>query len=110
MAEGNSKGERTMTRLIDANAFKKENERLLHCDFPYLSEATLEELIDEAPTIDAEPVRHGKWKWLSCTYDRVPKEKEYECSECHHKTIVHGDDMPWEKYCPNCGADMRGEE
>jgi hypothetical protein len=95
-----------MTRYIDANAFKKENERLLHCDFPYLSETTLEELIDEAPTIDAEPVRHGKWKWLSCTYDRVPKEKEYECSECHHKTIVHGDDMPWEKYCPNCGARM----
>ena len=98
-----------MTRLIDADAFKKENERLLHCDFPYLSETTLEELIDEAPTIDAEPVRHGKWKWLSCTYDRVPREKEYECSECHHKTIVHGDDMPWEKYCPNCGARMGRE-
>lgn len=58
---------------------------------------------------NAEPVRHGKWKWLSCTYDRVPKEKEYECSECHHKTIVHGDDMPWEKYCPNCGAKMDAE-
>jgi len=38
-------------RLIDADAFKKENERLLHCDFPYLYEATLEELIDEAPTV-----------------------------------------------------------
>ena len=38
-------------RLIDADAFKKGNERLLHCDFPYLSEATLEELIDEAPTV-----------------------------------------------------------
>lgn len=96
-------------RLIDADAFKKENERLLHCDFPYLSETTLEELIDEAPTIDAEPVRHGKWKWLSCTYDRVPKEMEYECSECHHKTIVHGDNMPWEKYCPNCGVRMDEE-
>ena len=58
---------------------------------------------------DAEPVRHGKWKWLSCTYDRVPREKEYECSECHHKTIVHGDDMPWERYCPNCGARMDKE-
>lgn len=45
-----------MSRLIDADAFKKENERLLHCDFPYLSEATLEELIDEAPTVDAVPI------------------------------------------------------
>lgn len=44
-----------MRRLIDADALKKENERLLHCDFPYLSEITLEELIDEAPTIDAVP-------------------------------------------------------
>ena len=59
--------------------------------------------------IEVTPVRHGKWKWLSCTYDRVPKEKEYECSNCHHKTIVHGDDMPWEKYCPNCGAKMDEE-
>lgn len=45
-----------MKRLIDADAVKKENERLLHCDFPYLSETTLEELIDEAPTIDAIPI------------------------------------------------------
>lgn len=60
--------------------------------------------------VEFAKVRHGKWKWLSCTYDRVPKEKEYECSECHHKTIVHGDDMPWEKYCPNCGAKMDGTE
>ena len=56
-----------MKRLIDANAFKKENERLLHCDFPYLSEATLEELIDEAPTIDAEP------HWIPCS-DRLPED------------------------------------
>ena len=54
-------------RLIDANAFKKENERLLHCDFPYLSEATLEELIDEAPTIDAEP------RWIPCS-ERLPED------------------------------------
>jgi hypothetical protein len=59
---------------------------------------------------DAVPIVHGRWEWLSCTYDRVPKEKEYECSECHHKTIVHGDNMPWEKYCPNCGSRNRSEE
>lgn len=42
-------------KLVDADAFKKENERLLHCDFPYLSETTLEELIDaEATVIEAE--------------------------------------------------------
>lgn len=55
-----------MTRLIDADALKKENERLLHCDFPYLSEITLEELIDDAPTIDAEP------HWIPCS-ERLPE-------------------------------------
>ena len=59
-----------MTRLIDADAFKKENERLLHCDFPYLSETTLEELIDEAPTIDAEP------HWIPCS-ERLPEKDGY---------------------------------
>lgn len=56
-----------MTRLIDADALKKENERLLHCDFPYLSEMTLEELIDEAPTINAEP------HWIPCS-ERLPED------------------------------------
>lgn len=51
-------------RLIDANAFKKNNERLLHCDFPYLSEDTLEELVDREPTVDAKPiVRCIDCKW-----------------------------------------------
>lgn len=63
-------------RLIDADALKKENERLLHCDFPYLSETTLEELIDEAPTIDAVPVIRCKdckwWKFNG---------REYYCDE-----------------------------
>lgn len=59
--------------------------------------------------LKAESVRHGKWIWVSSTYDRTPMEREYECSECHHKTILHGDGLPWEKYCPNCGARMDEE-
>ncbi len=54
-----------MARLIDADALKKENERLMHCDFPYLSEITLEELIDEAPTIDAvQVIRCKDCRWF----------------------------------------------
>ena len=95
-----------MKRLIDANAFKKENERLLHCDFPYLSETTLEELIDEAPTIDAEPVRHAKWiKADSQQYFR----KHYPCFTCSECGYRKDSQKKW-NYCPNCGADMRGEE
>lgn len=67
---------------------------------------------DEAETELEETSRKpkvGKWKWLSCTYDRIPREEEYECSECGHKVITHGDEVPWEKYCPNCGTKMENE-
>ena len=83
-----------MTRLIDANALKKENEQLLHCDFPYLSETTLEELIDDAPTIDAEPVRHGKW------IEYPIADGMNQCSECG--VLRFGES----NYCPHCGARM----
>lgn len=91
-----------MTRLIDADAFKKENERLLHCDFPYLSETTLEELIDEAPTINAEPVRHGKWMFNPSDAFEAMFTKP-KCSECGFESADGGN------YCPNCGARMDEE-
>ena len=85
-----------MQRLIDANAFKKENERLLHCDFPYLSEATLEELIDEALTVDAVPVIRCKdcvyftpeksgEHWNICRFYDAPKTAEGYCNDAEPK-------------------------
>lgn len=67
-----------MTRLIDADALKKENERLLHCDFPYLSEITLEELIDEAPTIDAIPI-----EFIQKRIEQL-KGKLIRCKDCKY--------------------------
>lgn len=63
-------------------------------------------LIDNAPVVDAEPVRHGWWN---------PYKQNVECSECHVKWAVDESiavvytsikDM---KYCPNCGAKMDGD-
>lgn len=94
-------------RLIDADKLKEHiKQYAIHSGIQLSLDRYAFKVIEEEPIVDAVPVRHGKWKWLSCTYDRIPKEKEYECSECHHKTIVHGDELPWEKYCPNCGARM----
>jgi hypothetical protein len=61
----------------------------------------------ERSAIDAEPVRHGKWiVWdeiLAGIYHTVS-----ECSECGFTTDkMFREEMP---YCPNCGADMRGEK
>ena len=77
-----------MSRLIDADKFKRENERMLNCDFPYISEETLGELIDKAPTVEAVPMdfhdrcmeieiekrfaieKHGQW--IPCS-ERLPE-------------------------------------
>lgn len=55
--------------------------------------------LDAAPTIDAEPVKHGRWEQMKVF------KSEYVCSEC-------GDLWPEEKsnYCPNCGAKMEVEQ
>ena len=60
--------------------------------------------IELSPTIDAEPVRHGKW-----IKHEYAEESEgllipnYECSECHMWERKESD------YCPNCGARMDKE-
>ena len=57
----------------------------------------------------AEPERKkGKWVYKPNEYD----DSTYECSQCGEPwTLIDG--TPEEnnmKFCPNCGADMRGEE
>jgi hypothetical protein len=91
-------------RLIDADALLKEFERRQeqqinnYCDC-FLNDAhelstewnCVEDMVENAPTIEAEPVRHGKWSfpWTSP-----------ECSVCR-KT------QKWtSNFCPHCGAKM----
>lgn len=99
-----------MTRYIDADWAKEHiyqratNGRPLHTiDLPELLE-----LIDEVPTVDAVPVRHGRWIVYNypaseCTYCSVCKE-QYDQVDLY----IGGNEYP--KYCPNCGALMDGEE
>lgn len=57
-------------------------------------------------TIEAEPVRHGRWVRLSygCYADGRPVYDEWECAECHFR--CNGEGEPQLNYCPNCGAKM----
>lgn len=96
-----------MSRYIDADEFKRINKRLLHCDFPYLCELTLEELLDEIPTVDAVPVVHGHW-----IIEDIPGTCWYRvtCSECGENVtsfanIYVGTGCGF-NYCPECGAKM----
>ena len=56
--------------------------------------------LDEVQTVDAEPVRHGKWKKTSC------KWVTYACSECGERTDETIMGEPRYVYCPMCGARM----
>ena len=60
--------------------------------YDYVSVGRVTEVIEDAPTIEAEPVRRGRWV-LDGKYNR-------HCSLCNENVV-------WSfNYCPNCGAKM----
>lgn len=70
------------------------------------------EHIDSMPTVDAIPVRHGKWI-DSETFKRPWfRHHIFECSVCRNTLDMDGVNAGRgdANYCPNCGADMRGEK
>lgn len=56
-------------------------------------------VIENAPTIEAEPVRHGRWIFVGeeTTHDGWTHRK-YKCSECGFSTVEAIN------YCQNCGS------
>ena len=66
--------------------------------------AIVKSFVDSVPTVEAQSVRHGRWRHYEGTLT---------CSECgtmFYDDIMEycGDTVP--RYCPECGADMRGEK
>jgi hypothetical protein len=60
-------------------------------------------VIDDAPTVDAVPVVHGRWS--DAGFGELPKHAPYgwACSACGG--ISFNNEYI---YCPNCGAKMDG--
>lgn len=96
------KGEKM--RLIDADTILN-GELMVVSTVAYDAVRAIIEKINNAPTVDAEPVRHGKWthtKWSNMRHD-------YSCSLCGCR--ISGVD-PFSLsatayyYCPECGAKM----
>ena len=84
-------------RLIDADA-------LIACEFKNdISFKALKNLVSRQPTIEAEPIKHGRWIALG---DKSPwpafHDDAVQCSACKFKYMRL---MP-RNYCPNCGAKM----
>ena len=100
-------------RLIDADTLELDAEWDERYD-GYSSYSAIQ--VHNSPTIEAEPVRHGRN--ISC----MNPVDGFLCSECHTKIegyykVVYDEDTEdynhyeYEfKYCPNCGARMDGEE
>lgn len=82
--------------LIDKAALLNRIATEVHYDSEHSLEmyAKLLSEINDAPTVDAEPVRHGHWLKNGDRY--------CECSVCHHEGNMSGAD----NYCRNCGAKM----
>ena len=104
-------------RLIDVDALRdKMYHEAFETDTPdqkwdsgcWIRYKMFERNIENAPTVDAAPVRHGSWK--TC------KDGTLDCSVCHciapYEGNNYGDVLytPEYDYCPNCGARMDGEE
>lgn len=88
-------------KLIDADALRREIQQItFHGNGGILTVMA----INKAPVIDAEPVRHGKWK----QWDEDDYGDTYECTSCG-EAFVMLEGSPIENgyhYCPYCGAKM----
>ena len=110
-----------MTRLIDADSLKEGIAELkrspwyknrmipsIHAGIKEALEVVELLCIDKEPTIDAVPVRHGKFIGTESDgyADGYPVYNEWKCSECG---CVFEEEEPTYRYCPNCGARMDKE-
>lgn len=96
-------------RLIDANALLEEIEEEIEAEDEFTDEdkyviiglKIAYKAIKRQPTIEAE-----RGKWITHFDDLFPEDSTIECSVCHRHSPA---DMQHDNFCPNCGADMRGD-
>ena len=93
-----------MARLIDADAITKNT----IVDFVgenggFISHGDVLWLISKQPTIEAEPVNHGK------VIERLEDGKFKRCCSCCDEDLTVATMWTVIQYCPYCGARMDGE-
>ena len=92
-------------RLIDANALLNTVSVVtddITC--PLHIAASIDQVIELAPTVDAVEVVHGYWEK---EYDDLDIDRGWKCSHC--KGSVYQMTYESYQYCPHCGANMDGE-
>lgn len=96
-------------RLIDADKFKQNVISKFRC-VPLVGTCMRDNelfttILDEQPTVDVEPVRHGRWEH-SYTETGFAVVK---CSCCGHEAFAIAEYVIYGNYCPHCGTKMDGE-
>lgn len=87
-------------RLIDADALGVGKANIDVFEHPAYADGwnTLIDIIEKAPTVEAEPVRHGHWEYWAGSL--------VKCSVCGYE---YTDWLVCDNYCGNCGAKMDEE-
>jgi hypothetical protein len=79
--------------------------RETHPDF-VTDKCNMYKFIAEQPTIEAEPVRHGRWDEIQCFSEHGIEMASYECTSCGNEIERQRGLVP--PYCEFCGAKMDG--
>lgn len=100
-----------MPRLIDADelGIGKANPSVFEKAEYAIGWNNAIEIIQNAPTIDAVPVVHGRWEIVKRKNIWDVETAVHECSVCKRFTVKNVGIMRTSNYCPNCGARMDGE-
>lgn len=89
--------------LIDSDALKKD----IDTSLLYGLCVCFKEIVDRQPTIEAVPVRHGRW----IPFDGWFNKGIVKCSVCRHTLDMHGVNAGRgdANFCPNCGSKNDGD-
>ena len=109
-----------MPELIDKNALQKalreeyDRHKALYDEIGHIERGGIVQglsyakmILCKQPTIEAEPVRHGRW--IPITNDDFGFASKFKCSYCNDiiRLSVAINECHY-NYCPNCGARMDG--
>ena len=76
----------------------KRNAALLFSGNTICKDCIAPENYEPAPAADVRPVVRGRWLYET----EIEGHACGECSACHKIRVI-------DNFCPNCGADMKGE-
>jgi hypothetical protein len=88
-----------MPRYIDADEVLETMRSNMDMQELYLPIHFIDFVIEDMPTADVQPVKHGRWMLCDDGYIR--------CSECKSKAFIENDETIATNFCHSCGANMR---